>query len=401
MTQLSQTRDAVLTITADVKAHAPQVLAELRANGPVQRVRLSSGIEAWAVLSYEEARAALTHPALLRDPTPSEKALTDAGYTAHRVGVGIGGSMLQEDPPNHTRLRRLVAPAFSARRTKLLARRVHEITDGLIDAMAGHDEVDLVQAFTAPLPITVISELLGVPEGERDQFRDWTAAFLATPSDAQRAAGAALNAFMSALVDRKQAEPTDDLLSDLTAQSNAEDGRLSREELVATGSLLVIAGHETTVNLLGNALVALFRHPDQADVLRSRPELLEGAVEEFLRLDSSVEMATPRFAAADLTLGGVEIRRGDVVAVYLAAANRDLGDPFELDVTRPHARHIAFGHGIHHCLGAPLARMEATIALGALLNRFPELRPALPLEEVRWIPSGMMRGPLELRARLR
>ncbi|WP_250005061.1 cytochrome P450 [Actinoplanes sp. M2I2] len=176
--------------------------------------------------------------------------------------------------------------------------------------------------------------------------------------------------------------------------------------MIATAALLVVAGHDTTVNLLGNAVVALLRQPEQDELLRAGPELIAGAVEEVLRLDSSVEQATFRFAAEDLDLGGVRIRRGDVVAVYLGEANRDApqeddGDPTLLDVTRPNPRHLAFGHGIHHCVGAPLARMEASIAISSLLRRFPELRPAVPLTDVAWLPNGMMRGPVTLPVRLR
>ncbi|MBT0773219.1 cytochrome P450 [Kineosporia sp. J2-2] len=393
-----------LIFTPEVKADSPRVLAELRARGPVQRVRLGNGLAAWAVLSYEEARAALTHPDLRHDPTPSEKALEAVGYTVHKPGHGVGGSMLQLDPPDHTRLRRLVAPAFSPRRTRLLTERVHEITAGLLDAMAPRGEADLVEAFTAPLPVTVICELLGIPAADRDSFRRWTGDFLGLPSDRQRAAGLSLNGYVAELVERKLAEPADDLLSDLTLQSSTQDGRLSRAELIGTAVLLVIAGHDTTVNLIGNAMVALFRAPHQADLLRARPELVEQAVEEFLRLDSSVEASTLRFAANDLELAGVRIRRGDVVAVYLGQASRDAPqaegtDPAVLDVTRPGPRHVAFGHGIHHCLGAPLARMEASVAIGALLRRFPDLRLAVPLDDLCWIPVGMMRGPLELPVR--
>nr|WP_269328837.1 cytochrome P450 [Kineosporia babensis] len=222
--------------------------------------------------------------------------------------------------------------------------------------------------------------------------------------DARREAGIWLNNYVAALVAGKRARPADDLLSDLVAQTNDEDGALSDAELIGTGVLLVIAGHETTVNLLGNAMVALFRNPDQAAVLRQRPDLLENAVEEFLRYDSSVEQSSFRFAAADLELGGVQIRRGDVVSVFLGEASRaapQTGDPKVLDVARPSPRHVAFGHGIHYCLGAPLARMEGAIAIGELLRRFPQIRPAGPVEEVNWIPAGIMRGPVQLPVVLR
>jgi cytochrome P450 len=400
-----ESRRPVATITPEFKADAPAALARLRAGGPVRRVKLGSGLEAWAVLSYAEARTALTHPHLLKNPEPAIAALEAAGITSHRVGEGFGGSMLFTDPPDHTRLRRLVAPVFSAHRTELLAGRIQAIAGELLDAMAAQEEVDLVEAYCAPLPMTVICELLGVPAGERDGFRIWSQALTGIPSPEQRENGLRFNRYLAELVDRKRAAPADDLLSDLIAQQTKEDGRLSHVELIAMAALLVVAGHDTTVNLLGNAMVALFRQPDQAELLRDRPDLLTGAVEEFLRLDSSVEQSTFRFAAEDLDLGGVRIRRGDLVVVYLGAASRDApqedgADPAKLDVTRANARHLAFGHGIHHCVGAPLARLEASIAIGALLRRFPRLSPATPLDELPWIPNGMMRGPLRLPVRL-
>jgi cytochrome P450 len=400
---------AAATITPAFKADAPRALAALRAGGPVRRIRLGSGLEAWAVLSYGEARTALTHPHLVKNPESALQAMEAVGLTGHKVGEGFGGSMLFSDPPDHTRLRRLVAPAFSARRTALLAGRVQEIAAELLDAMAAPDgdgdPVDLMEAYCAPLPMTVISELLGVPVEDRAQFRVWSQSLVGIPTAAQRDNAVRMHGYLAELIERKRATPTGDLLSDLIAQQNAEDGRLSQVELIAMAVLLVVAGHDTTINLLGNAVVALLRQPEQAELLRNKPELIPGAVEEFLRLDSSVEQATFRFAAEDLDLGGARIRRGDVVAVYLSEASRDApqdddGDLTRLDVTRANARHLAFGHGIHHCVGAPLARMEAGIAIGALLQRFPALSPAAPLTEVAWIPNGMMRGPVALPVRL-
>ena len=398
---------AAATITPEFKADAPRALAALRAGGPVRRIRLGSGLEAWAVLSYGEARSALTHPHLVKNPESALQAMEAVGLTSHKVGEGFGGSMLFSDPPDHTRLRRLVAPAFSARRTALLAGRVQEIAAELLDTMAaaGADEVDLMAAYCAPLPMTVISELLGVPVEDRAQFRVWSQSLVGIPTAAQRDQAVSMHRYLAELIERKRAAPTGDLLSDLIAQHNAEDGRLSQVELIAMAVLLVVAGHDTTINLLGNAVVALLRQPEQADLLRNKPELIPGAVEEFLRLDSSVEQATFRFAAEDLDLGGARIRRGDVVAVYLSEASRDApqdddGDLTRLDVTRANARHLAFGHGIHHCVGAPLARMETATAIGALLQRFPALSPAVPLADVACIPNGVMRGPVALPVRL-
>jgi cytochrome P450 len=396
--------DELVVITPEFKADSPRRYAEPRERGPVHRVRLSSGLEGWLVVSHEHARLALTHPDLRKDPAPAREALARANFTANQPGVGIGGQMLEADPPEHTRLRRLVAGAFSPRRTQQLGPRIQEIADELIDAIAPLGSTDLVETFTGPLPVAVISELLGVPEALRADFRSWTTDALSAPAEKQRAASGNLNGMLAALIADKRDEPQDDLLSALVAVRDEDDGRLSETELVGTAVLLVIAGHETTVNLLGNSLFALVRAPGQLAKLRADPSLIGEAVEEFLRFDSSVELTTPRFAAADLELGGQRIAKGEIVVVALPSASHDLrladgGADDVLDVTRTGVRHLAFGHGIHHCLGAPLARLEAGIALGTLLRRLPGLRPDGSLDEIAWTPGGMMRGPLSLPVR--
>lgn len=389
----------LVTITAEFKADAPARYAELRELGPVHRSRFSNGIEGWLVVGHDAAQEALVHPALIKDATPSLEVLEAAGYTNHRTGVGLGGNMLVADPPDHTRLRKLVAGAFSPGRTRRLGPRVQEIADSLVDAIAGKGSADLVEEFTAPLPVAVISELLGVPEEDRADFRVWSSRMLGAPSPLQREAGVNLNRYLGELVEAKRRSPDDALLSALVAVSDEDDGRLSEVELVGTAALLVVAGHETTVNLLGNALVALLRAPEQAELLRERPSLVHGAVEEFLRFDSSVEHATPRYVNEELVIAGTAMRRGDVVMVALSSASRDVpveGDPGVLDVAREGVRHLSFGYGIHYCLGAPLARLEAVVALETLLRRIPDLRPAGSLDELEWVPSGIMRGPLAL-----
>ena len=251
------------------------------------------------------------------------------------------------------------------------------------------------------LPVRVICELLGVREREQGQFSDWTRKTLgSSPADRQEGFRN-LNGYLAELVAEERRAPGPDLLSALVAVRDSRDGRLSEEELVGTATLLVMAGHDTTVNLLGNAMVALFDHPGQARLLRLVAELIKTAVEEFLRFDPSVEYTPMRFAARDIELGGARIARGGIVVVSLTSASRS--DPAlaaaerdTLDVARPAARHLAFGYGIHRCLGAPLAQLEAEIGIGTLLRRFPDLRPTIPTTELRWIPAGMMRGPLSL-----
>lgn len=387
------------TIDAEFKAAAQSRYAELRARGPVHRARILNGLPVWMVVDYDLARHALTHPDLVKDETLAGETL-DA-YLAVRPSGGSGPSMLFAHPPDHTRLRRLAAAAFTRGRVAALRPRVTEMAEELADGIAAAGQVDLVQSYTSLLPVRVISELLGVREAEQGQFRDWTRTALGLPSPEQKQAFFSLRGYLAELVAAKRREPGDDLLSALVAVRDEQDGRLSEAELVGTATLLVIAGHDTTVNLLGNAMIALFDHPEQARLLRERPELLPGAVEEFLRFDTSVEYSTHRYAQRDLELGGARIARGDILVISLTSANRS--DPAlaaaerdNLDVSRPAARHLAFGHGIHRCLGAPLAQLEAEVGIGTLLRRFPGLRPTTPTSDLGWITAGMMRGPLSL-----
>ena len=388
------------------KADAPARYARLRELGPIHPAEFHLGLKGWVVVGYDLAREALTHPALLKDATPAAEALAAAGYVLNKPSVGLGAQMMEADPPEHTRLRRLASAAFTPRRTAELAPRIEQIAHDLIDALPPTGEADLVEAFNAPLPATVIADLLGIPDEHRLDFRLWSSQALRVASPEHRTALTGLHGLLAGLLADKRRSPADDLLSALVAVRDEEDGRLSEEELVGTALMLVVAGHESTVNLLGNAVLALLQHPAQLQQLRERPELMPGAVEEFLRYDPSVERSTSRYAAEDLELAGVPIPRGSMVVVALGAAGRDApqaedADPAVLDVTRPAARHLAFGHGIHYCLGAPLARLEATIALRVLLARLPELELAVPADKLVWIGSGIIRGVLALPVRYR
>lgn len=398
--------DEEVVLGSAFKADAPDRYARLRALGPIHPAEFHHGLKGWIVVGNDLAREALTHAALLKDSAPAADALAAAGYVLNQPGIGLGGQMLEADPPEHTRLRRLVSGAMTPRRTALMEPRIQQIADALIDAMPPAGEIDLVEAFNAPLPVTVIAELLGIPQEHREDFRHWSSHALQVASPEHRTALAGLHGLIEDLIARKRSAPQDDLLSALVAARDEDDGRLSEGELVGTALLLIIAGHETTVNLLGNATLALLRHPDQLRLLREKPELMPGAVEEFLRYDPSVERSTTRYAAEDIELGGVRIPRGDIVLVALGSAGHDIpqtdgGDPAVLDITRPHARHLAFGHGVHYCLGAPLARLEATIALRTLLARVTEMELAVPVDSLSWIPSGIMRGVLSLPVRYR
>ncbi|WP_369214901.1 cytochrome P450 family protein [Streptomyces flavofungini] len=395
-----------VVLDAAFKADAPARYARLRELGPIHPAEFHLGLKGWVIVGYDLARDALTHPDLLKDSTPAAAALAAAGYVLNKPSVGLGAQMMEADPPEHTRLRRLASAAFTPRRTADMGPRVERIAHDLIDALPPSGETDLVEAFNAPLPATVIAELLGIPHEHHRDFRRWAGQALQVASPEHRTALAALHGLLAQLVADKRRRPQDDLLSALVAVRDQEDGRLSEEELVGTALMLVVAGHESTVHLLGNSVLALLRHPEQLRLLRERPELMPGAVEEFLRHDTSVERSTNRYAARDIELAGVPIPRGSMVVVALGSAGHDApqadgGTPDALDVTRPGARHLAFGHGIHHCLGAPLARLEATIALRTLLSRVPELELATPPDALDWIGSGIIRGVRSLPVRYR
>jgi cytochrome P450 len=316
--------------------------------------------------------------------------------------------MLAVDPPDHTRLRRLVASTFSFRRIEALRPRVQGIVDDLLDDVAEHGpdaRVDLVAGFAFPLPFKVICELLGVPEPRRDALgRDLTALLspISSPEQYARAkiASDAVVESLERLVEEKSRIPDDALVCALIHARDGEE-RLDQQELLSTIFQLIVAGHDTTATLIGNSVVALLRHPEQLEALRATPSKIPAAIQEFLRYDAPVPHATFRFAREPIEIGGHTIPAGAQVLICLASANRDADrdtDPESLDVERKDVRHLAFGHGIHFCLGAPLARMEGDIALATLLRRFPRLRLAVPPEDLHWDHGDglVLRGLAEL-----
>ncbi|MGH8979259.1 MAG: cytochrome P450 family protein [Acidimicrobiia bacterium] len=383
------------------------LFATVRELGAVHSVTLADGHAAWLVVGYEEARAALSDTRLSKD---MQAALaTSGGVVAEGLpGPAFARHMLVVDPPDHTRLRRLVSAAFSVRRTEQLRPRVEAVVDDLLDgiAAAGPDtRVDLVASFAFPLPFTVICELLGVPEADREGLGRALIALLGptgTPAEYARAKKASdlVVAMLGALVETKQRTPGDDLVSALILARDGDE-RLDQQELLSTIFQLIVAGHDTTTSLIGNSVVALLRHPHTFHALRSSLEKIPAAVEEFLRYDAPVPHSTFRYTIEPVEISGVTIPAGAQVIVSLAAANRDptrFRDAELLDVDREDLRHLAFGHGIHFCLGAALARMEGQIALGALLRRFPELRLAVPFGALRWAHGDglVLRGLTEL-----
>jgi cytochrome P450 len=381
-----------------VLADPHPALAALRESGPVHRIDMRMGLPVWVVTRYDDVLAALSDPRLSNDPH-------NAGALEETLrGDFLSRSLIGTDPPEHTRLRRLVAKAFTARRVEGLRPRVQEIADALLDRITPRGSADLVGEFALPLPITVIGELLGVPEADRDRFRGWTDEMLDRPfdpgSDMARVTEGRerMHGYLSDLVAAKRTHPADDLLTDLV-QASDEGERLDAQELLAMTFLLLIAGYVTTVSLVGNGTLALLRRPDQLERLRADPSLVPQAVEELLRFDGPVNPGLTRFALEDLEIGGVRIPRGDMVLLAIAAADRDpdrFPDPDRLDVGAADPGHLAFGHGIHYCLGAPLARLEGQVAFTSLLARLPDLALDIPEDQLRWTGGGVLRGLRQL-----
>jgi cytochrome P450 len=386
---------AVDLFTAPSDARRRAALATLAAAGPVVRIPLPGDRCGWLVTGYAQVRQVLTDPRVVK-----RRGVFGGHFTEDLpagVSAGLFRHMLNANPPDHTRLRRLVAAAFTRRRVEALAPRVQEITDALLDAAPVDRPVDLVEALAAPLPVRVIGELLGVPEESFPRFRACTrplATGVLAGRDAYVAAAVDMLDLLRDLVAQRRAAPGDDLLSALVAARDLGD-RLDEDELTSAAFLLLAAGHETTVHLLTNGVHALLAHPDQLAKLAARPDLLPAAVEELLRYDGPLHVTMPSVAAELVTVDGVTIPEGDVVLACVASAGRDphrFPEPERLVVDRTDAGHVAFGHGIHHCLGAPLGRLEARIALGTLLARYPHLRLAVPDDALVRAPGLLMNG---------
>ena len=375
--------------------------ARLRESRAVTPVRMPGYGRPWVVTRYDDVRAVLTDPRMARDI----RRWPGGGRTRPSEATGINDHMLHFDPPDHTRLRRLVQKPFSARRPTLRPR-AEAIAAGLLDGLAadGDGVVDLLARYARPLPIAVICELLGAPVADREWIRDTVYAYDDHANHDRVECD--LAAYFAELVAAKRADPGDDLVSALVlARDNevdAADG-LTASELLGTVYLLVMAGFDTTVNLIASGTLALLAHPAELARLRADPSLLPAAAEELLRYASPVNHANDRFTTEDVPVGGVVIPAGEWVIPAIASADRDparFPGPDRLDLSRDTSGHLAFGHGIHHCLGAPLARMEAEVALGALLARYPGLSLAVPPGELRWRPVSLMNGLESLPVRL-
>jgi cytochrome P450 len=381
--------------------------ARLRERGPLHRVTTATYGEVWAVLGHAAARAALADPRLRTTPpacsAPGTDGETDAGPEDGNI---MGLTMLHSSPPEHTRLRKVVAADFTARHIRMMRPRIQQVAEELLDAMAPPGRTDLVESFALPLPTTVIGELLGVPAEDQERFCSWSDRIVtATDLEAGAAAAQALTGYLTALVGSKRHDDGgDDLLSRLARRTGGEgDGeRLSPDELLGMAFLLLFSGHETAINLISNGICALLRHPGQLASLRADWSLLDGAIEEVLRYDGPVADCALRFAAEPVNISGTTIQPGERVLIVLASASRDprrFADPDRFDIRRDARGHLGLGHGIHHCLGAPLGRLEAAIAIRALFERFPDITLDTDPANLRWRPSVWLRGLAHLPVR--
>ena len=386
------------------KANPHPFYARLRDEAPVWRTTLRDRRTAWLVTRYEDVAGVLKDKTFAKDrlnamdPEQRAKAPWMPGFLKP-----LERNMLDLDNPDHTRLRALVSKAFTPRRIELLRGRIEALCEDLLDDMNRKGErqggAELVSGYALPLPATVIAELLGVPAEDHDKFHRWSNRLVSVSSgrDMLRALPAAFSfvRYLRKMSERRRDDPQDDLITALI-QAEEEGDKFSEDELLAMAFLLLVAGHETTVNLIASGTLALLEHPEQMERLRSDPSLVKPAVEELLRFTSPVEMATERYAREGVQIAGTPVPRGELVLAVLGSANRDerrFENPDVLDLARDPNKHLAFGRGgVHHCLGAPLARLEGQIAIGAFMRRFPAARLAVRPESLRWRRGLFLRG---------
>ena len=384
----------------EFKADPYPFYARLRAEAPVYRVRIPPGETAWLITRYDDVAMVLNDERFIKNRynavTPEQEVW---GRKLFRLKWlrWLLRSMLHLDPPDHTRLRALVNKAFTPRLIEGMRERIQGLADELLDYVQHRGRMDLIRDYALPIPTTIIAEMLGVPVEDRHKFRRWSRSlFVSSTWELLKAVPSALALFhyVRQIVKKRRASPRADLVSALALAEQAGD-RLTEEELLAMVVLLLVAGHETTINLIGNGALALLEHPDQMETLRNEPALIKSAVEELLRYASPVEMATERYAREDVTIAGVTIRRGEMVLAVLASANRDerqFPNADVLDLSRAPNKHLSFGLGTHFCLGAALARLEGQIAFSTLLRRAPDLRLAVKASALRWRPGFITRG---------
>lgn len=356
--------------------------------------------KSYFITRREDAEAALREPRFSTNPhTIMPPELIAQVFSDTEFMRAFLTSMMLQDPPDHTRLRRLVNVAFTPRKMEMWAGRVQAITDALLDELPAYGAIDLIESFAYPLPMRVFSEVLGIPVPDREQFRVWSVSFGDSLGDPVKTHSiqpqmADFLQYIYWLIDEKTAHPTQDLISDLI-QAEAEGTRLNRQELVGMIITLLIAGNETTVNLISNGMYVLFQHPEQLALLKQDPTLIKGAVEEILRYRGAATNGSERWVQEDFEFRGHHFKKGESVYISIASVNRDAAycpHAETFDITRKDNQHLAFGFGIHYCLGAPLARIEGQIAIQSLLRRYPNIRANADLGSLRWRPGSTLLG---------
>lgn len=365
--------------------------------------RLADGRQVWLVTRYEDVKVVLASSHLAKDVRLATDLYNrQTGNNRPVIGGPISKHLLNYDPPDHTRLRKLVIGAF--REEVLHARRpkIEAITKGLLDGLAGQDQIDLVTGYGLPFSVANICDMLGVPIGEIQKFAGWADALrrFCTVEEANDITTGMADTLRE-LIENKRQNPGEDLLTEVVNAHQA--GELTDDELVAMFYVLIVAGYETSVNLIANGVLALLLHPEQLTKLRADPSLMPDAVDEILRYDGPAAMTSLRFTTAPIRLGSTVIPKGEFVLVSLRAANRDaqrFADPNKFDITRSAAGHLSFGHGIHYCLGAPMGRMEGEVAIWGLLERFPDLALGVEPEELVWLDGTMVHNLAALPVRL-
>jgi cytochrome P450 len=397
-------------VPADFMQNPYDILATFRERGPAREVLFAHGAKVWLVTRYDDVRALVNDPRVSKDGRRmNELFARHSGVPAEQedeepAGVGfhddLAAHMLNSDPPRHIRLRALVSKAFTAQRVEQLRPRIEAVVDGLLDGFADRSEVDLVDEFAVRLPITIICDLFGMPVEDRENFRLWSLKLVGAGQDPEEVADASKKVvdYANALIDARRENPGDDMVSELVRVTDGGD-RLSQGELIAMIFVLVVAGHITTIYSIGNAVVNLLLHPAELAKLRADPSLVPAAVDELLRFDGPSGVGTFRFTTEEIPVGDAVIPPGQILALSWHSANRDSAhfpDADRLDVTRHPLGSMAFGHGMHYCIGVPLAKAQIEIALSRLIGRYPHLRLAVEPEKLRWEPGALLRGLVSL-----
>jgi cytochrome P450 len=383
----------------DFKDQAYQLYQKLREEDPVHQITMPNGLTGWIISRYEDGARLLKDSRLLSNPhslfTPQQ---VQSFFPLQKKSF-FYKHLLNVDPPDHTRLRSLVQKSFTPSAVEQLRSRIQRIADELLEPLLEQKQFDLIESYAFPLPIFVISEMLGIPKEDRNKFREWSNAFVSAVNHPERNNQILhkmeeFYRYLQNLLEERRNNLQDDLISALI-QAGTEENRLTEVEIYSMVFLLIIAGHETTVHLIGNGVYSLLQHPEQYERLRAEPNLIHSAIEEFLRYMGPVEVTTNRWAAEPIQLHGKTIAKKDVVLISLASINRDpakFDDPEKLYITREKNDHLAFGSGIHYCLGAALARLEGSIAIQTLLERIPHFELAVDPKQLKWIPSMLIRG---------